>query len=67
MQFESQLAIFRKKRYFILRKDIHVLCYYPSIDSFTLLGSVKLDRDTIIEYIKPADAGVSHAVKKLMC
>jgi hypothetical protein len=47
----------RKKRYFILRKDIHVLSYYPNIDSFTLLGSVKLDSDTIIEYIKPSEAG----------
>ncbi len=47
----------RKRRYFILRKDIHVLAYFPSSDSLTLLGSIKLEPNTVIEYLRPVDAG----------
>jgi hypothetical protein len=47
----------RKKRYFVLRKDIRSLCYYSSREDLTLLGSIPLDIDTKLMNVKPEDAG----------
>ena len=44
-----------KKRYFILRKDIKSLCYFPSKDDLTLLGSVKLDNDVVVDLVDDGD------------
>ncbi len=43
----------RKKRYFVLRKDIRSLCYYASREDLTLLGSIPLDIDTKLANVKP--------------
>lgn len=52
-----------KKRYFILRKDIRALCYYPSREDLTLLGSIPLDIDTRLINVKADDAdGFQHVV-----
>jgi hypothetical protein len=42
-----------KKRYFVLRRDIHSLCYFASKDSLTLLGAFQLGNDTIISGVQP--------------
>lgn len=47
----------RKRRYFVLRKDIRSLCYYASREDLTLLGSIPLDIDTKLANVKPDDAG----------
>ena len=48
----------RKKRYFILRKDIRSLCYYVSREDLTLLGSVPLNEHTTISNkVKAEEAG----------
>lgn len=49
----------RKKRYFILRRDISALCYYVSREDLTLLGSIPLDADTTLANIKAEEAGKS--------
>ena len=54
----SLYDLIRKKRYFILRKDIHSLSYFPSAESMTLLGSIKLERGSSIEYVHPNDVGM---------
>ena len=46
----------RKKRYFVLRKDIRSICYYDSRESLTLLGSIPLDSETQISHVAPKDA-----------
>lgn len=48
----------RKKRYFILRKDIRALCYYVSREDLTLLGSVPLhENTTITNKVKSEESG----------
>lgn len=55
----SPLTVNRKKRYFILRKDTHSLCYFPSKESTSLqlLGTVKLSQDSNVRNVRPEDAG----------
>jgi len=48
-----------KKRFFILRSDIRELCYYPSAEQLTLIGSVAIDENTIIWNLSDTDTGVS--------
>ena len=58
--FTNIFALFhpRKKRYFILRKDIRALCYYVSREDLTLLGSVPLNENTTItNKVKSDEAG----------
>lgn len=40
-----------KKRYFILRKDIQSLCYFDNKESMTLLGSISLDQNTVVDIV----------------
>ncbi len=44
--------MFRKRRYFIVRKDIRALCYYASKEDLTLLGSISLDENTRISNLQ---------------
>ncbi len=44
-----------KRRYFILRKDIKSLCYFKSKDNLTLLGTIKLDNDLIVDLVDDGD------------
>ena len=37
-----------KKRYFVLRGDIKELCYYASKEDMTLIGSIKIDKNTYV-------------------
>lgn len=46
----------RKRRYFVLRKDIRSICYYDNRENLTLLGSIPLDSETKIQHILPKDA-----------
>jgi hypothetical protein len=54
--FFNFFRLSRKKRYFVLRKDIRSLCYYASREDLTLLGSIPLDIDTKLANVKPEDA-----------
>lgn len=45
----------RKRRYFILRKDIRAIHYYVSREDMTLLGAIDLDIDTRVANIRPDD------------
>lgn len=49
----------RKRRYFVLRKDIRSICYYDNREGLTLLGSIPLDSETQITYVAPKDASKS--------
>jgi hypothetical protein len=46
----------RKRRYFILRKDIRALHYYSSREDMILLGSIDLSNDIRIVNIRPDDS-----------
>lgn len=52
-----------KKRYFILRNDINTLCYFPSKEEFTILGSFIINSSLVID--NPADADNSENVLAL--
>lgn len=54
--------IYRKKRYFILRKDIRSLCYFESRDNLKLLGSIPLCVNTYILPVSPEKAGMRNIV-----
>lgn len=45
-----------KERYFILRRDIHVLCYYDHKDALSLLGTVPLSPTCVLFQIPSSDA-----------
>lgn len=45
-----------KERYFILRRDLHKLCYYDERDTLVLLGSIELKPTSFICRINPEDA-----------
>lgn len=54
---------FRKRRYFILRRDIGELCYFDSLEKLTLLGTVPLSKDSIIWEVDPNDVdGVRNVI-----
>jgi hypothetical protein len=42
------IYIYRKRRYFILRRDIKQICYYPSEDQLTLIGTIPINDKMII-------------------
>lgn len=44
-----------KRRYFILRSDIRELCYYPSAEQLTLIGSIAIDSSTIVWNVSEKD------------
>ena len=46
-----------KRRYFMVRKDIHTLCYFSSKESLVLLGSVPLEHGVYVWKVDPANAG----------
>lgn len=48
-------AKLRKRRYFILRKDIRALHYYSSREDMTLLGSIDLASETNVINVRPDD------------
>ena len=45
-----------KRRYFMIRHDIHALCYFAAKDSLVLLGSIPLDRGVYVWKIDPKEA-----------
>lgn len=52
---------FRKRRYFILRSDIRELCYYPSAEQLTLIGSIAIDATTIVWNVSEKDGNYSYS------
>lgn len=50
------MQFYRKRRYFILRKDIHALCYYSSQEDLVFLGSIHLGIDSQIKILTPVEA-----------
>lgn len=45
-----------KERYFILRRDLHKLCYYDARDTLVLLGSIELKPTSHVCRVNPEDA-----------
>ena len=52
----THLTDHRKRRYFVLRKDIRSICYYDNRENLTLLGSIPLDSETVITPVPSKDA-----------
>ncbi|EQC40767.1 hypothetical protein SDRG_01838 [Saprolegnia diclina VS20] len=52
-----------RKRYFILRRDRPMLCYYSSSKELTKLGEITLDADTIIEPVESSSSSCFFFIK----